>query len=436
MSAAQAEDMVQLPQRWTVRDAVRFALHHSPDARIMQHRIAAANAMLMTAQSAFYPRLSLNGGYSRTNTPMYSFGNILNQGQFSPHIDFNNPGTSDDLKLEGVIQYRLYNGGRDQAGVKEAKAQTEATRFASTTLTNQLGFEVIKSFYSIIQAEDNVKARSSSVKALEAAVSSAQARYEAGDLLKADLLNLEVQKTIAAENLIKARHGLKLTRQGFLTLLGLQQGEVHLDTTELSCQTTPAAIDYANRPELAMLDAQIRAALEQLNQARAGKNPTADLFGSYQLEQGFEFDEGSGDSWIAGVKVNYTLFDGKQTAAQISLATANLAKLKEQRRKMELTFNYELNQARLALQLAREQVKVTQKMVEQAMESARLSRERFTEGALLSTDLIAVENRLTEARVRDLMATAGQRIAAADLRRTAGMPQFDNINAPCANTSQ
>ncbi|RUM37948.1 MAG: TolC family protein [Desulfobulbus sp.] len=422
---AAASDVSTLPEKWSVTRAVHFALENSPDSRIVKRRIQSAQAAIIAARAAYYPQVLLSGGYSRTNNPMYSFGNILNQSQFSQNIDFNNPGTSDDLNLTGTIQYRLYNGGRDKAGINAARAQEKAAHLEQDTIYRRLGFEVVRSFYSIVQAEDNVQAQQSSLQAIDVSLQSARARYDVGDLLKADLLNLEVQKSRAAESLIQARHGLSLAKQGFLNLLGLKQGQVKLDTTQPADQTIPEKITFEARPELARLDAMIIAAEELVRQAQGGHYPTADIFGSYQVDKGFEFDEGSGNSWMAGLKVNYLLFDGKRTSANVCQARARLRELKEQRRKLELAFNYEVEQARLALQLADEQLQVTEKMVEQAVESARLSRERFKEGVLLSTDLISVENRLTDARVHNLMAKAARKIAIADLRRAAGLVQFD-----------
>jgi outer membrane protein TolC len=62
--------------------------------------------------------------------------------------------------------------------------------------------------------------------------------------------------------------------------------------------------------------------------------------------------------------------------------------------------------------------------VAQAQESARINRLRFKEGALLASDLLGVENRLTDALVRRIVAETSQRIAVADLRRALGLPQF------------
>ncbi len=107
-----------LPEVWTARQAVIFALQNSPDSRIAAQRIAAAEAMREQAKSAFQPRLNLSTAYAQTNTPMYSFGNILNQGSFNNNIDFNNPGRTDNLNVKAEVVYRFYNGGKDTAGLK------------------------------------------------------------------------------------------------------------------------------------------------------------------------------------------------------------------------------------------------------------------------------------------------------------------------------
>ena len=50
---------------------------HNPDARIAQQRIAAAQAGLEQADSAFWPKLQVQSSYTRTDNPMMVFGSIL-----------------------------------------------------------------------------------------------------------------------------------------------------------------------------------------------------------------------------------------------------------------------------------------------------------------------------------------------------------------------
>jgi len=422
--AATKDQPLEIPAVWTVREAVRFAKANSPDSRLTRQRILAAQAMVDQARSAFYPQVGISTQYSQTDNPMYSFGNILNQGVFSQAIDFNDPGRTDDLSAEAVVQYRLYNGGGNSAGLAMAEAGRTAVEMDYATLQGRLAYEVVRAFFTIVQARDTLQARQSELESIGAAVEVARARHAAGDLLRTELLNLEVQESGARENLIRAEHGLELAQRGFLNLLGLENITVSLDTTEDGVAQPVSQQAQGRRSELQSLEAMVQAAEARLAQAESGRYPTADLFASYRLDSGFETD-GSGSSWMGGVKLSYNLFDGHRTGAAIAEAQARLAEVRAQQRKLELAVNLEIEQARLALNQAEASLKVTGKMVELASENARLTRERFKEGVVLSSDLIDVENRLTDAQVRLALAKAARRIALADLRRAVGLPQFE-----------
>ena len=249
----------QPPSIWTVEEAVHYALVNSPDIAITKQRIAAARAVVQQAQSAFYPNIGLSAAYSQTNNPMYSFGNILNQGEFNNTINFNDPGRSDDLSMTASLNYRVYNGGHDQAGLSAARAGESASELALVTIHSQLGFQVVRTFFTIVQARETVQARQSAAKSIAASLKVAKARYDAGDLLKADLLNLEVHQSKTHEGLIMARHQLNLTKRGFLNLLGLEHGDVTLDSTHTPKLNIPAGTSFEERPELQAMDAAIHA---------------------------------------------------------------------------------------------------------------------------------------------------------------------------------
>ncbi len=422
------------PQKWTVVEAVRQALKGNPDAAIARHRIESARAAISQARAAFYPRLDVGAEYGGTDNPMFSFGNILNHGTFSNTIDFNDPGVTDNLRLAATLRYRLYNGGRDQAGLAAAKAQHQARQQQQAAILSTLADQVVRSFYTIIQAKEIVAARKSAVTAITASLAVAKARYAAGDLLKANLLDIEVQQSAAHERLIQAHHGYNLAKRAFLNLLGLRLDDVQLDVEEQFPQQVPENPDGSERPEIKSLDAMIQAAEKQLARARAGYLPTADLFASYQIDQGFVNESAGGNSWTAGVRLNYNLYEGNKTQAAIAAATADLAKAKELKRKMSLDITLEIEQAQLALKQARERLVVTDKQVRLARESARLFRERFKEGVILSSSLIDAENRLTDALVHASLAKAAHKIAIADLRRAAGLTQFPLADTDATQT--
>jgi outer membrane protein TolC len=55
---------------WTLDQAIRCALTNSPDARLAWQRIAAAQAVLNQARSAFSSQLQFQSSYTRTDNPM------------------------------------------------------------------------------------------------------------------------------------------------------------------------------------------------------------------------------------------------------------------------------------------------------------------------------------------------------------------------------
>jgi outer membrane protein TolC len=127
---------------------------------------------------------------------------------------------------------------------------------------------------------------------------------------------------------------------------------------------------------------------------------------------------------MAGVKLNYNLWDGGQGASDITAKEAEIRELEEQLQKLNLAINLDIQEARLNYDQAVERRGVTDKMVEVARESAQLSRERFKQGVILSSDLLDTEVRLTDTLVRQSAARANYRTSVANLRRALGYQQF------------
>lgn len=412
-----------IPETWTAQEAVAFAIDNNPDSTIARKRIEQAMATATMAKSSDYPLVNISTEYGQTNNPMYSFGNILNQGAFDNTIDFNDPGRTDNLQIKAQINYRLYNGGKDRADQEAALANINVSQTDLVAVHQQLAFEVVKTFHAILQAEEMVTVREEALASISAALDVGKARYDAGDLLKQDLLNLELQQSRASEDLIRSRHTWELTKRIFLNLLGLQEGEVIIDKNSGLQQKKPGSFDYKNHPEIKRINALEQGALAELKKARGGKLPSIDAFAGYQMDNGWVLEE-TGDSWMAGVRMNYTLFDGKKIHSEITIAQLKLLEIQTIRKKTELALDLEIQRAILDYEQAKKRLSVTEKMVGVATEATRLSRARFTEGVILASDLIDFEMRLSDAQARHLAAKAAYQVAIANLRRAAGLEQF------------
>jgi outer membrane protein len=424
VSQADCQESPQnLPGSWGARQAVEFAKKNNPDSAIALKRIEEARASLSEIQAANFPSINISSEYGQTDNPMYSFGNILNQGDFDTSIDFNDPGRTDNLQFKTSVNYQLYNGGKTKAAVSAASTQIQRAQIELESIQHSLSFEVVKTFQAIIQAENMVVVRQQAIDAIDAAYEVGVARFEAGDLLRQEVLNLELQQATANENLIQAQHSLDLIRRTFLNLLGLDKCPVVINSSERIDQSVPENINFDNRHELRLLNNAEEIATAELARAKSSLYPTVDAFASYRYDYGFESD-GDGDSWMAGIRLNYLLYDGNQRSSQVKKAQINLQKIQAMKRKLRLALNLDIQQAQLDLEQALKRLAVTRKMVGVAEEVARLSRARFKEGLLLSSDLIDFETRLSDAQSRYLSADTNHRVAVANVRRAAGLDQF------------
>ena len=415
---------------WTLAAAVKEALAQSPDAGMAEQRLAAAQAVLTQVAATDWPQLALKSSYMQTDNPMTAFGAVLGQRAFSPQIDFNDPGQVDNFNLTAVAGYNIYNGGRATAGKAAARAGAEAAARDREAAFAQLENEVVRAFFQIQQAQAGARALETAVSSYEAALRVAKLRYQSGQMLKSELLNIEAQLAETRERTLGQRHNAALAEKQFLFLLGHDSGEAVLLAPDLpnaapGVDTSLEHLSIENRPELRAMRHRVTAAENAARAARGGLLPVVNAFASYQYDQGWRLN-GDSRSWTAGIQAEIPIFDGQLTRGRIDEAEAQEAQAREALRKLELALSLQLDQARLAYHLAREQLVVTETVVSQADASARISRERFAAGALLSAELIGVETRLTEARMRRAVALAAEKIAAADLRRAAGLPLLVN----------
>lgn len=418
-------------EAWTLERALEYARTQNPDARLARHRITAAEAGLAQANAAFWPRLQAQSSYTRTDNPMLVFGSILNQRAYpGPSLDFNDVPDLDDLNVRGQLTMPLYAGGRNRAGREAARAGREAARNDSESTQNALACEVARAFHTVLKTREFIRASEAAVTAYETNAAIGRKRREGGSLLQSDVLDLEVRLAQAREDEVRSRNANELAQRVLRNLLGIEQGEFVV-ADQAPEVAAPAVTDFSRRPELAAAHQRERAAEEQVRAAQAGHYPRVSAFGSLDYDYGWKYDHGGG-SYTAGALVQWDVWDGQLTSAQVREARARLDSAREETRRLRLALDLETEQARLDLRSAEERLRVTGEAVAQATESAALTRSRFVEGLALASQVMDAETALVTARVRRAEAEADRRIAIASFRKALGMPQLDSapVNHP------
>ena len=409
---------------WTLERALQQALSGNPDARLAQQRIVAAQAGLDQANAAFWPRVQLQSSYSASDNPMLAFGSILNQRAYNSSLNFNDVPTVDDLNARGLVTVPLYAGGKNTATRKAASANTEAAKQDNAAVQNALGYEVARAFYTVLKSRQFIRAAEAGVNSFEANLAVAKKRLDGGTLLKSGVLDIEVRLAQAREDFVRARNSNALAVRALRNLLGIETGEFEVADTAPTTRA-PDSGDFSGRPELTAAGHRERAAQEQVTAAKGSYLPRVSAFGSLDYDYGWKYENGGG-SYTAGALLQWDVWDGKLTRAKVREANANLESSREERRKLRLALDLEVEQARLELKAANERLSVTDQAVAQATESASLTRARFEQEMALPKDTIDAETALVAARVRRAEAEADRQIATAAVRKALALPQLES----------
>jgi outer membrane protein len=409
---------------WSLERALQQALTNSPDAQLARHRIVASQAVIQQANAAFWPRVQVQSSYTRTDNPMLVFGSILNQRAYSSSLDFNDVPDMDDLNARGLVTVPLYTGGKNRAGREAAKANADAAKLDHQAVLNALGFEVARTYYTVLKTQRFIEAATAEVEAFATNVAIAQKKLAAEAALRTDVLDLQVRLAQGREELVRARNANALARRAFRNLLGFEEGDFEVLDAAPQVEA-PASGDSSRRAELAAARQRERAAEERTRGARSGLRPRLSAFGSLDYDYGWKMDNGGG-SYTAGGLVQWDIWDGNLTRAKVQESRAELDSAREEERKLRLALDLELDQARLELASADERLVFSRQAVVQATESAALTRARFEAGAALATQLIDAETALVSARVRLAETEADRRIAIAAVRKALGLPQLES----------
>lgn len=428
---AQSQDHEQR-QSYSLDDAISVALQNNPDLQIAHERIGQAEAQLGEAFSAFYPQVQVRMSYEHTDNPSRAFGMIISQRRLNldGSTDFNHPGGTDNYRPEVVATYSLFRGGQDYQATKAAELGIETAELQESAVRNQLIEAVTSTYYGLLAATEAHKVASNSIKAVGSELKQSRNRYDAGSLLKSDVLSLEVQLAETQDAEIQSANAVELTRTGLKTLLGLNANETfELENGSQGLQIPESysafdeLLDRAinERPEIKAAQKQVEIAERRLSAAKGANLPRANAYVSYGSDsKDIDFST-TRDNVTAGVMVEMDIFNGFGTSERIKKAEHQLTEAQKKHTQTRLAIENEVKTAHLKFQEALARINVTQAAITSAEEALRLVNEQRKAGAVTVTRYIEAEVASDKAHSRDIAARFDALRAEAELKKSLGV---------------
>ncbi len=376
--------------------------------RMAEADIDIARSRYRQTNAAFLPQLSIEETGIRTNDPLSVFGFRLKQeavttADFNP-ARLNAPDAYNNFTTKFEVRQPVLNSDMlfKRAAVKDQLNATEE-QFKGTL--EYARFQVKDTYYRLLLMSEQLKAIDKSLEAARENERQAENLFEQDMISRADylasrvhMLDLESRKSQVQDQLVSVQDNLNY-------LLGMDQ---HIKIVPSDSMETPrltaehlGEAEPAENSELRALKYRVSSAEQMLRSAKFSFVPSVNLFGNYELNDEVLLGT-EGESYMIGATLKWNLFSGFSNIGKVMESKAQLNKAKIAYESRSFKNRLEIEQAKRSINQAQVQLDFAESSVEQASEDYRIRNDRYEQGMEKTTDLLAAEAKLFQARLQRL----------------------------------
>ena len=382
----------------------------------------AARAVEDQRKASAIPQVSAQAGYSRTNhvQPFGVPGGLLIF-----------PDVPDNFRSRIDLQWPIYTGGRTDALVRAAAAETNAVAQDHAAAVADLKLEIARAYWAVITGRAAVGVVDQSLTRVGAHLTDVRNQLNVGLVPPSDVFSLEAQQARQQVLLIEAQNIADTSAAEFRRLIGLDPDAPfelvdRIDTPAISSPQTAALIEAAraNRAERKALEIRIGGLGDRMLAAEAGRRPLIATVAGYDVAKPnpkiFPRQAVWKPSWDVGVNMTWSLFDGGRVQAEVAEAAANQRAIAERLKDFDANVGLEVRQRVADAISAEAAIAAAEAGVRSATEARRVIGERFTAGVAANTEVIDAQAALLQAELDRTRALAAAHLASARLDRAVG----------------
>jgi outer membrane protein TolC len=407
----------------TLDEAVRQALAKHPSLEAAAARIRASEARIEQARSGWLPKVAYQESFQRGNNPVYVFGSLLTQRQFTAaNFDLgslNRPDALNNFQSQVIADQTIYDFGGTKSGIRAAKLARQMSDEERRALEQQVIAGVARAYHGVTLARQALEVAEDALKSAEADLKRATTVRDAGMATDADVLSVQVHVSAMREQQIRHKYNLEIGMAALNEALGLPLETQHELTTPLTAAKLAAEAPALQRSELRQVRLAADLAGQQALQARAQRLPMIGFRGIFEADRQ-QFVNNGGANWMIAASLRWNLFDGNRAKQMQNEALHQAAAARATERQLQSALSLQVRKARTDALAASERIAVTEATVAQAEESLRILRNRYSNGLANVTDILRADTALLDARTRRLAAIYDQRMAAISLEAAAG----------------
>lgn len=428
----------------TLAQCIEIAINRNSQVLIAQRQVESAQATAYSSWSGVMPTVNasiLNVNHNRSgdrivqqNAPI---GRAPDGSLIYGRVPTTQPGSSLTNYSSGLsVSQPLYDGGRSWRNIQQARQNVQNSSLNVDSAERQVALTVKQQYYNLLKAIRLQEVFEEQVKLSEEQLKRSDSMYEIGSVAKVDVLQARANLGEVRVSLLRQQQAVLQAKAALNTALGLNVNapidivdDVVSDTTEPPvAMTLDQAMPDALRenPDIRRLTGSVESAKLSVKIARGALLPSVNGSLGYQrFSSELNRVYGSfGKNWTVsfGLNMSLNVLNGTQTYANIDRTQADLLVAEENLELLKRSTAFDIKQALLNLETARQVVTLSKETILASEEGLRLAQERYRVGSGTLLDIFNAQVILARAKSNLVTAQYDYKIAQASLDKAMGRP--------------
>ena len=386
----------------TIEDAINIALKNNFDILVAGNDASIAKANNTAGNAGMLPTVAVTGSGN------YSVNNATQK--FSDGIETNYPSLSTTTLSTGAqLSWNLFDGGKmfvTKSKLNEIQALGEI-QFKEKVM--QTLYNVIAAYYDVVRQKQQLASINEALNYNRNRVTIAQTGFNAGSMLKSDLLQSKIDLNVNAENAINQQFMIDAALKTLNQLLGKNADEIVQISDSIPLGYSPDKADLlqkinSSNTSILNFQKQIDIARLALKESRSAYLPTLNFKGGYYVSHtanssGSTLNSNSNGPQVGGTLVIPIYSAGetkrKETTAKIQAQSAEF-----DLQNIKLQVNTELTNTLTEFENQQQLLKIETENNELTKENILISIERLKHGQATSLEVHLAQEDYVQSNTR------------------------------------
>ncbi len=386
-------------EKITLTEAVEILIEENRELENSRKDIENAEADIGLAFRSFFPTITLDSTYTKVDEGRSEITGLEsnNSGEFNfIRSEGSDTTYSNSLRLTQPIWY----GNEILLNKDIAEYRIEAERANYESLLEDKIYSLIQSYYGVLQAEGVMGIRDEALVIANEHLRIVENNFEAGLVIKQDLLQSQIEQRRAQEELQAAENNLKIVKRRFKQLITsdeeykLQRPEIQLDLTLDQNELYKTALENSNQ----LLALELNKKIVEVNKRIKDipQRPRININGAYNWEGEKFFDE---ESWSVSITGSIPLYDGGKSKIESEKQQKEIEKINNSIKDLLKNIDIEVEDTLLNVEELNNKIELAKLSLENAEENLEIANKSYQAGVAKNIDVINAQSTYRQEKI-------------------------------------